>query len=373
MPSSTAATLGSGANRVGVPLLLPGRRGAQSLPRLNRLVRKRVPGVVRRVPLRLAGWLLAGIPTVSSAQDEPAWFPALQAADGRWPAKDVDIADPADVRVSAWMALSLAGEGCSLGRGGLSAQLRSTVHWLLAQQDGQGRIGLRADCDWLLDHAMATYALCEATFDSRSANAAGPVLAAVAALQREVLRMRPAPGVELRLWGELVAKSLRVRAERATKQDPPPMDAERRTLAERKEAGATLLWNLERLPPLPPLDADAPVRERAAQTLRAALAVEFHEIGDVLACWPEDPVAEPLTAFYTLSAAYCSGDPSWKRLCKQVTQSVVRGQVTSGEHKGTFAPAGEFGAANGRAGTSALCVMQMEVYYRYCQLSLFEE
>jgi hypothetical protein len=275
MPSSTAATLGSGANRVGVPLLLPGRRGAQSLPRLNRLVRKRVPGVVRRVPLRLAGWLLAGIPTVSSAQDEPAWFPALQAADGRWPAKDVDIADPADVRVSAWMALSLAGEGCSLGRGGLSAQLRSTVHWLLAQQDGQGRIGLRADCDWLLDHAMATYALCEATFDSRSANAAGPVLAAVAALQREVLRMRPAPGVELRLWGELVAKSLRVRAERATKQDPPPKDAERRTLAERKEAGATLLWNLERLPPLPPLDADAPVRERAAQTLRAALAVEF--------------------------------------------------------------------------------------------------
>jgi hypothetical protein len=322
----------------------------------------------------VAALVLAGGMRGAQAQAAPAetgFLPVPQDVDGHWPALGLGSESAADLRVSAWIILSILGDGSTLKSGPHRSALCASVRWLQRQQDAAGRLGLRADADWLLDHAMATYALCEAIQGLRPPKASAPALAAAAALQREVARARPAPGVEVRLWCRMVAQSLRFRARSDRDQsDPPLTEDEREGVAARERAGTTLRELVDRMPRLPPPAADAPARERAAQLLCDSIAGCPQPTGAMPACWPADPVAEPMAAFYTLSATFVSDPKAYLKLSKLLSRSLVRQRVGHGEHQGTFAPLGAFGSANGRTGTSALCVLQLEIYYRYCRLSI---
>lgn len=284
-----------------------------------------------------------------------------QEADGHWSSvRGGGLAD-ADLRVTAWMLLAHLGDGSTMHRGRARNSIKATVRWLLAQQDDKGRLALRADPAWLLDHAMATYALAEALRLSSYRTLAEPVQRAVVALERQWALTRPAPGVELRLWGEGLVRSLQGgEAELEVRADTGEVMTTTRL-------GADALRQF--LQPLP-VRAPSSQHERAAQLLRDALRDAPGVAAAVPALWPADPLAEPLTAFYVQMAAFRAGGETWKNVSRQFEQQVMRRQIRTGDERQGFPASGAFSDANGRFGTSAVATLMMEVYYRYCRLGL---
>jgi hypothetical protein len=103
------------------------------------------------------------------------WLARHQDADGRW---DCDAFmkhdDPAlticagpgsavhDVGVTALALLAFLGDNHTLRQGSHREVVRRGVLWLRSQQDENGRFGGTAAHDFVYDHAIATYAMCEA-------------------------------------------------------------------------------------------------------------------------------------------------------------------------------------------------------------------
>ena len=85
----------------------------------------------------------------------------LRAADGHYLARDDGEPSPADQRVSIWMLLARIADGSTLRSGPHRKEITQLVRWLDARRDDRGRVGLRADPEWRLEQAMATYAFWE--------------------------------------------------------------------------------------------------------------------------------------------------------------------------------------------------------------------
>lgn len=314
-------------------------------------------------------------------EDDPSWL--HQQADGRWAAARAD----GDLRTTSLTLLALLGDGSTLRSGPYRTRVRDGVRWLRAQLDEQGRFALRTDPGWPLDHAIATYALAEAFRLSTYRTLRPQVEAAVATLVRHVATARPRPGVELRLWCALVEQSLRAAdaaEHREAAPEPSAAEGPEPSAAEAPEPSAaegparpemprlaTSVDALRRVLDALPAPALATPREEAAQLLLATLHGGRTDVADVLPHL-EQPLLDPLRAFYAAAAAFRTGGPDWKRASKHIETAVVRTQVRDGEHRFTWAPTGEFGDTFGRRGTTAALMLTLQVYYRYCKLSLFD-
>jgi hypothetical protein len=67
-----------------------------------------------------------------------------------------------DIGVTGLALLALLGEGSTLRQGPYRDHVRRAVQWLRTQQDENGRFGAAASSDFIYDHAIAAYAMCEA-------------------------------------------------------------------------------------------------------------------------------------------------------------------------------------------------------------------
>jgi hypothetical protein len=103
------------------------------------------------------------------------WLATHQDADGKWDCdgfmKHDDPALPAcdgpgngvhDVGVTALALLAFLGDGSTMRSGPCRDQVKTAVLWLRAQQREDGLFGAPAAHDYFYDHAIATYAMCEA-------------------------------------------------------------------------------------------------------------------------------------------------------------------------------------------------------------------
>ena len=113
-----------------------------------------------------------GVPQVKAGL---AWLAAHQDDDGRWDAdgfmKHDDPRTPQcggpgnpvhDVGVTGLALLAFLGDGNSLRSGPYRDVVRRGALWLRAQQQDDGRFGGAASSDFVYDHAIAAYAMCEA-------------------------------------------------------------------------------------------------------------------------------------------------------------------------------------------------------------------
>jgi len=142
----------------------------------------------------------------------PSGLTLLQADDGRFPAveKDRDEVGPdRDVGATALAVLARIAGGSTPRSGPYRDEIRQAVQWLRSQQDQRGRLSLRTDPDWVFDHALATYALCEAARTSRFERLGEPVARALGVLAEHLAQARPAPEPELLLWCRFSARSVR--------------------------------------------------------------------------------------------------------------------------------------------------------------------
>jgi tetratricopeptide (TPR) repeat protein len=135
---------------------------------------------------------------------------------------DDGMPDAADVRVNVWMLLQFLADGSTLRTGPHRTEVRQLVRWLDTRRDAEGRVGLRAEPDWLLEQAMATYAFWELLFDAPDAKTHERAIATLDALVRELERARPAPDLEVQLWCRFVQVAARALPEvRATPASRP--------------------------------------------------------------------------------------------------------------------------------------------------------
>lgn len=316
---------------------------------------------------------LAFLLACSLASAQETWFSArVQEADGHWSAARFGGKAEADLRVNALLLLHYLAEGETAQNGPHRQVVRNAMRWLHAQQDKNGCFALRADPEWLLDHAMATYGVAE---ELRLAQRWDPealahVLSACGALCRQLPVARPRPAAEVHLWVELCARSLRALAKAASAQG----DAEALAIAASLAVAADDLRGAAAKLPAP--EPKTP-RDRAAALLQRELAGST--LGDTLPVeWPADLLADPLTTFYVTVAVYLRGGKPWSLVSAELQKSVLKVQVTEGveaadphvDLKGSWAPVDAFGEQNGRLGTTAGAFLLMEVYYRYCRLEL---
>ena len=104
------------------------------------------------------------------------WLKRHQDADGKWdcdsfPKHDDPGSDPCsgignathDVGVTGLALLAFLGDGSTLRSGPYKDVVKKAVHWLRRQQDpATGLFGQRTGHDFVYDHAIAAYAMCEA-------------------------------------------------------------------------------------------------------------------------------------------------------------------------------------------------------------------
>lgn len=302
---------------------------------------------------------LALVATALPAQ-ELAWLSERQGEDGRWHAADPPASSAADFRVTVWMCLAILGDGSTLDTGPFANALSRGIDWLLKQQDPKGRLGLRTEPDWLLDHVMACYALAEAVRLSQSAAALrleAPLCNAIEALIDGVSRTNPPVGIEHRLRCEILADVLHeLELETLALKIPVPRDL----------GAAELESALHALPPVEPRSR----KERAAQLLRQVVSGQPTVPADFRELWPEDPRTDPWTTFYVIAAAYRLGGKFWKYV--SAVHGVTIGRSQEPDAGCTWPPVGDFGTEHGRIGTSAACMLSSEIYYRYSWLHVVD-
>ena len=84
-----------------------------------------------------------------------------------------------------------------------------------------------------------------------------------------------------------------------------------------------------------------------------------------------DPQSGSIDMYYwyygTLAMFQVGGDP-WKTWNDAVKTAIVDHQCKDGDEKGSWDPVGPWGRDGGRVYSTALCVMCMEVYYRYARV-----
>jgi hypothetical protein len=115
-------------------------------------------------------------PATQAAVDHALrWLRDHQDEDGRWDCdqfmKHDDPAKPQcngpgnpvhDVGVTGLALLAFLGDGNSMRAGPYRDTVRRAVLWLRSQQQDNGRFGGAASSDFVYDHAIAAYAMCEA-------------------------------------------------------------------------------------------------------------------------------------------------------------------------------------------------------------------
>ena len=333
-----------------------------------------------------------------------AWLQAHQSPDGSWDADGFPElcgrigpgrcegrgAAAHDVGLTGLALLAFLGDGSTMSDGPHALVVRRGVRWLKEQQDVEsGRIGRLASRDFVYDHAIATLAICEAFYFSRS-----PQLRPVA--QRAV---------------DHVA-AIRNRYGAWRYDDPPVGDNDTSVtgwmvfaLKSAQDAGlvvddeafdGALAWFDEVTDPATgragydgpgtlssrtAANRHFPVEQGEAMTAVALLCRIF------LGRTPEEdplllrhaellrrkpPVWDPegfgcdmYYWYYGTYATYQLGGREWAVWSRAMEPAIVDSQRRDGDQKGSWDPVGPWGHVGGRVYSTALMTLCLEVYYRY--------
>ena len=255
---------------------------------------------------------------------DPAVFTKQRQADGSW--AEIVVAKgapPAEVnatklRATATVILALLADGTTMRSGPEKIPLKAGVKWLRDQIDKSGRIALRTDPGWFVDHALGCFALSEAMRRStyrilwpHIANTSG---ALAAHLERKGILV----SAELLFWSRATVDSMQRFAHPAEKVRQPVIDRLRAAVIKRHASlrSATPSTDLEKAVELSFLVDSATGPEPSAR-LRNALETSLGRRSGL-------GTMDPLAAAIYSAAIYRYGGARWK-IWTQTIQGMLNG------------------------------------------------
>ena len=354
-----------------------------------------------RKNLRSAG----GSGTEQALRDGLEWLKDHQDPDGKWDSDEFMKHDPADdkcdgaghathdVGLTGVALLAFLGDGHTTNHGKYKNVVSAGISWLKEQQDPDtGLFGDAASHDFIYDHAIATLAVCEAFYFSKS-----PLIKRTAQMAINYIQRARNP------YG-------------AWRYDVPPIGDNDTSvtgwmifaLASGKDAGLVVdeaalegaaSWLDEVSDPATgrcgydtfgsassrtPANEHYPREKGEAMTAVALLCRFFlHQTpeetpimekhADLLKRTPPewDPDGYGCDMYYWYYGTYAmfqKGGQHWKAWNTAMKTAVLSSQRHDGSSKGSWDPVGPWGYAGGRVYSTALMTLCLEVYFRYAQV-----
>ena len=334
------------------------------------------------------------------------WLVAHQDADGKWDAdgfmKHDTVGEPTtgpghtehDVGVTGLALLALLGDGHTTMRGEFRDNVSRGVKWLIDQQDPDtGLIGERIGHTFLYDHGIATLALCEAYYFSRSpllkpkvqkavslvtqarnpygvwrydlppsgdadTSVTGWMILALKSAQEAGLAIDSAAFPDALSWFDEVTDPQTGRTGYAAIGEAssriPSVNDHFPTEGTESMTSVAILCRAF----LGQTPEDTPAMRRGAELLRESLPE--HD---------EDGLTNDMYYWYYGSyAMFQLGGRDWKAWSRALDKALVRTQRQDGNAKGSWDPDGPWGMVGGRVYSTALGALCCEAYYRYSRV-----
>ncbi len=298
-----------------------------------------------------------------------------------------------DVGVSGLALLAFLGDGSTMKSGPYKNQVKMAVKWLLKQQDpNTGLFGTNASHDFIYNHAIAAYAMCEAQGLSRSSVLKRYAQRGINYLESHrnpyaVWRYQPRDNdndMSVTGWCIMAYKSakdfklqvneqaLKIAAnwmdemtdptsgrtgytKRGEQSSRHPGDHATRFPQDKGEAltGVALFCRFF----LGQDPAKSEIMERQADLILSKPPQNLRDGSIDHYYW-----------YYATYALYQMGGRHWREWQKALTPALVKTQRMDGNFKGSWDPNGAWGEDGGRVYSTAILVLTLEAYYRYSRL-----
>ena len=342
---------------------------------------------------------------VQTIENALIWLQKHQDEDGKWDADgfmkhdegEVKCDGPGngvhDVGITGLALLAFLGDGSTLRSGAYRDNIKRGVKWLMENQQDNGLFGMNASSDFIYDHAIAAYAMCEAYGLSQYTLLKGPAQQGLNYLESHrnpysVWRYQPRDNdndTSVTGWCIMAYESgkffgLQVNDQALklsitwldsvtdqtgkcgyTKMGEPssrhPGDHGTRFPIEKGEAltavGLFCRFFLGQEP------KEVPVMKAAADLILAHPPVWDEKAGSI----------DHYYWYYATYALYQMGGRHWTEWSKKLTPAVVEKQHREpGCTFGSWDPVGAWGEDGGRVYSTAILALTLEAYYRYTRL-----
>ena len=335
------------------------------------------------------------------------WLAAHQDDDGKWDADEfmkhdpsTDVCDGAgrsdhDVGVTGLALLAFLGDGHTTRDGLYKNQVLKAVRWLREQQDFEsGLIGEDRNTNYLYDHSIATLAMCEAYYFSKSpilgtsaqnavdyisrarnpysvwryavppqgdndSSVTGWMVFALKAAEESGLRVDSGAFADSIAWFDEVTDPLTGRVgyssngERSSRETGVNDEYPRELTEAMTAVGLLCRFFLGQDP-----------AKNEFMTQHADLMLK------TLPMWDDERgLSNDLYYWYYGSyAMYQMGGKHWRVWNKAMKPALVDSQESSGSARGSWEPNGPWGMIGGRVYSTAMSVLCLEVYFRYAKV-----
>ncbi|MBK9388411.1 MAG: terpene cyclase/mutase family protein [Planctomycetes bacterium] len=367
------------------------------------------------VPFPHLGWrfargdrarLAGGAGTESAVQSGLRWLKEHQSEDGRWDADafhrhceavpcDGDGASSHDVGLTGLALLAFLGDGHHPNRKTpYQRVVRSGVTWLvenMSEGHDDGLIGGRSNHAFMYDHAVAALALCEAYLLSQQENLRGPAQRAVNFVLRarnpyKAWRYEAPPNGEndSSITGWMV-RILKTAEDAGLDVDKAAYEGARSLFDELTDSSTGRCGYINRgEPPARPTGKADKWPAANSESLTAVALLSRFFLGETpqknpllsahaelmlskLPAWKGDDV-RTVDLYYWVhgaSAMFLMGGKYWEKWNNAMKPTLVVAQRKDGHLAGSWDPVDPWGEDGGRIYSTAMCVLCLQVYYRY--------
>ena len=328
------------------------------------------------------------------------WLAEHQDLDGRWDCdgfmKNDAAGDPTDdvglpihdIGVTGLALLGFLGDGNTMVAGEYRDEVRRAVGWLSDQQRSEGLLGTDNSSNYIYDHAIATYALCEAYGLYQDSELKPVAQAAIDYLEAHrnpggVWRYQPRDGdhdLSVTGWCTMAYKvaqdfGLAVEPEAWTSIESfldRVTDSESGRAGYQQAGQPSSRWPGDHAARFPPENgeamtavglscrivlaqdvADTPLMPRAADLITAKLPL-----------WNEDSI-DYYYWYFASQAMYQMGGRHWAQWRSAIHSVLTSEQRTDENFRGSWDAASVWGENGGRVYSTSMAVMTLQAEYRY--------